>query len=273
MSAGGPREPVSVPAAPGEHQPASAAVQSPAGGASARICGIPRVHPTLAFRNYYPAALPAPGGGGWHGPGDGGPPSVDPPGQPSDGGGSPGARGDLPGPHSPDGGAPGQDGTPPGDHSNLDEPPDGTGESSGPPRQPKVPGLDYSFSADDALHVLERPKNELARLADGGVPSKVLDGYEPLAGRSLEEFRHEFTIKGSNGETWWDWDGQAPKNGFAGEPLKSDHIPSHLHFDRLGSNGGGYLSPKRNTVDGPGDSAWAGGAISRLRRHRCSGPT
>ncbi|KAA1244120.1 DUF4237 domain-containing protein [Mycobacterium simiae] len=72
----------------------------------------------------------------------------------------------------------------------------------------------------------------------------MLDEYEPRAGRTLQEFEWEFTIQGSSGETWWDWDGQAPNNGFLGEPLETNHFPSELRLDRLGSNAGGYLSPE-----------------------------
>ncbi|ORC05632.1 hypothetical protein B4U45_02070, partial [Mycobacterium persicum] len=108
----------------------------------------------------------------------------------------------------------------------------------------KVPGIDYSLPTGDALRVLEATGAELKRLADGKVPPTVLDGYDPLAGRTLVEFEREFTIDGPNGEKWWDWDAQAPNNGFAGKPLKADRFPADLRLDRLGSNAGGYLSPQ-----------------------------
>ncbi|WP_331253228.1 TNT domain-containing protein [Mycobacterium lacus] len=72
----------------------------------------------------------------------------------------------------------------------------------------------------------------------------MFEGYEPLAGRTVQEFEREFTIAGSSGEIRWDWDVQAPNNGFAGDPLETNHIPTDLRLDRLGSNAGGYLSPE-----------------------------
>ncbi|MGB8391476.1 TNT domain-containing protein, partial [Mycobacterium sp.] len=88
------------------------------------------------------------------------------------------------------------------------------------------------------------PGADLARLVDGGVPHNIFEGYEPLAGRTAEAFKREFTIQGLSGETWWDWDAQAPRNGFARNPLESNLIPPDLRLDRLGSNGGGFLSPE-----------------------------
>lgn len=201
-----------------------------------------------------------PGTGGSHGPGERGLPGGRPDGKPHGGGPHGRGDGDSPGghsggPHGPsedqpsshtpgDGGSPDQHGSPPDDDGTSGGAPGGAGDVDGPPASTKVPGVDYSLPAADALHVLEHPGAEVERLVDGGVPQNVLDGYEPLAGRTLEEFEREFTIKGPGGETRWDWDVQAPNNGFAGEPMTTDRIPSNLRLDRLGPNGGGFLSPE-----------------------------
>ncbi|WP_322860616.1 glycohydrolase toxin TNT-related protein [Mycobacterium europaeum] len=191
-----------------------------------------------------PAEMPAPGRA-WDSPGDGGPADGQPPhgGQPSG-----------PGDRDPAGGKP--DGQPPGGGGRRghphegdgvgDQPPGGTDASgsTGTPIPEKIPGVDYSLPAADALRLLERPGAEIERLLSGGVPQNLLDGYEPLAGRSLQKFNEEFTIQGPNGEVWWDWEGQAPRNGFAGEPSTGNCIPTEIRLDRLGSNAGGFLSPE-----------------------------
>ncbi|MDI3315987.1 MAG: glycohydrolase toxin TNT-related protein [Mycobacterium sp.] len=107
---------------------------------------------------------------------------------------------------------------------------------------PKIPGIDYPHSPADALGILEHPDAEISRLAEGGVPQHVLDGYDPLAGRTPEEFKHEFTVSGPDGKLRWDWDNQAPNNGFAGTPEESDHIPGGQHLDRVGPNEGAFMS-------------------------------
>jgi hypothetical protein len=108
----------------------------------------------------------------------------------------------------------------------------------------KLPGLDYPYPPRDALALLEHPEAEITRLADGGVPPEVLDGYDPLAGRTPEEFQHEFTVADADGNIRWDWDNQAPNHGFGGTPEEADHIPSGLQLDRVGPNGGAYMSPE-----------------------------
>ncbi|HZU48391.1 MAG TPA: TNT domain-containing protein, partial [Mycobacterium sp.] len=111
--------------------------------------------------------------------------------------------------------------------------------------EPKVPGVDYPYPPSDALSALEHhPGGEVARLAEGGVPPKVLDGYDPLAGRTPEEFARDFTVPGAHDEPRWDWDGQAPNNGFAGTPEVMDHIPKEMRLDRVGPNGGAFMSPE-----------------------------
>jgi Tuberculosis necrotizing toxin len=107
---------------------------------------------------------------------------------------------------------------------------------------PKLEGHDYGFSPENAFeHSIDR-ESEIARLQEGGVPASVTDGYEPLAGRTESEFKHEFTITDEHGRMRWDWDNQAPNNGFAGPPSVSDHIPQGQHLDRLGSNDGGFMA-------------------------------
>ena len=205
-----------------------------------------------------PTDLPPPDGSGRHGPGDGGPPGGRLHGKPPHDGGSHGnGDGGPPGgdnPHGPSDGrpsshppgevSPNQHGSPSGDDGVTGETPDGPDSVHGPPTSTKLPGIDYSLPAADALRLLEHPGAELERLVNGGVPQELLDGYEPLAGRTPEEFEREFTIKGPNGDIRWDWDVQAPNNGFAGEPMTTDRIPTNLRLDRLGPNGGGFLSPE-----------------------------
>jgi Tuberculosis necrotizing toxin len=205
--------------------------------------------PAPSFRSSAPHSAPRggrptdlSGSGGSHGPGDDFPPGGRPDGKrphgggphgPGDDGRAGGRKGDFP----PDGGDPKEvDGT--------TETSDGDAGANEPPTPTQVPGVDYPLPAADALRVLEHPGAELKRLMDGGVPPNILEGYEPLAGRTVDEFRQEFTVQGSSGETWWDWDTQAPKNGFAGEPLESNYIPTDLRLDRLGPNAGGFLSPE-----------------------------
>ena len=89
---------------------------------------------------------------------------------------------------------------------------------------------------------MQNPGEEIARLHDAGVPTGITDGYDPLAGRTIEEFQREFTFRGSDGHLRWDWAGQAPNDGFAAAPSVSDHIPAGHELDRFGSNGGSFLS-------------------------------
>ncbi len=245
--------PVRAPAAPGGSpaEPASVAAHSP--------------QPSPSFASAAPHSMPSggrptelPGGSGSHGPGEGGPAGGRPHGKPPHDGGPHGPghggphSGDSPhgpsdgrtGLHPPGDGSPNQHGNPPGDDGVTGETPDAADGVHGPPTPTKVPGVDYAMPAADAMGLLEHPGAELERLAHGGVPQELLDGYEPLAGRTPAEFEREFTVKDASGDTKWDWEVQAPNNGFAGDPLPTDRIPNNLRLDRLGSNGGGFLSPE-----------------------------
>jgi hypothetical protein len=181
--------------------------------------------------------LPASGSGGWHGPGDGGRPGGPPHDEPPPGRGKHG-HGD--GGHGGDRSHP--DTQPPDSHH------DDRGNSSDPthnaaddPSKP-VAGLDYPLSPESAIDLLSHPDAEVARLAEGKVPAHILERYDPLAGRTTEEFANEFTVRDGNGNLRWDWDGQAPNNGFAGEPEVTDRIPANVHLDRIGPNGGAFMS-------------------------------
>ncbi|WP_418002995.1 TNT domain-containing protein [Mycobacterium sp. PDNC021] len=112
-------------------------------------------------------------------------------------------------------------------------------QPSTPP--PPVAGHDYGFPPDSAFEHVKNPADDIARLHEGGVPPSVTDGYDPLAGRTEAEFKSEFTTVDGKGRLQWDWDGQAPNNGFDGPPSLSDHIPAGHQLDRLGSNGGGFM--------------------------------
>ncbi|KAB7754249.1 TNT domain-containing protein [Mycolicibacterium mucogenicum] len=118
-------------------------------------------------------------------------------------------------------------------HPSPPEPP------STPP--PPVAGHDYGFPPESAFEHVRNPADDIARLHEGGVPHSVTDGYDPLAGRTEEEFKREFTTVDGKGRLQWDWDRQAPNNGFDGPPSVSDRIPAGHQLDRLGSNGGGFM--------------------------------
>ncbi|BCI83037.1 hypothetical protein MTY66_46620 [Mycolicibacterium sp. TY66] len=118
-------------------------------------------------------------------------------------------------------------------HPSPPEPP------STPP--PPVAGHDYGFPPESAFEHVRNPADDIARLHEGGVPHSVTDGYDPLAGRTEEEFKREFTTVDDKGRLQWDWDRQAPNNGFDGPPSVSDRIPAGHQLDRLGSNGGGFM--------------------------------
>ncbi|BBZ69962.1 TNT domain-containing protein [Mycobacterium paraseoulense] len=267
----GDRVPASV-AQLAEHSPARAPVApsglpveaAPVGASTPRPA--PAVAPPMSTPHFTaigrPAEMPAPGRA-WHGPGEGGPDGQPPHGGQPSGPGDGDPAGGKPDGQPPDGGgrhlgngqdesrfpddsSEGRDRTSHEGDGAGDEPPGGTDVSGSPgtPVPEKIPGVDYSLPAADALRLLERPGAEIERLLSGGVPHGLLDGYEPLAGRSLEEFKDEFTIQGPNGEPWWDWEGQAPRNGFAGEPSIGNCIPTEIRLDRLGSNAGGFLSPE-----------------------------
>jgi Tuberculosis necrotizing toxin len=211
--------------------------------------------PHSALPGGRPSELP--GGSGWQAPGESAPPGGPPHGTPPHAG-PPHGPADVgpprgvsardpsegrPPPHGPDDGSLNEQGS----HERDDTPgeiPNADANAPAPPIPTKVPGVDYALPAADALRVLERPGAEIDRLVEGGVPHNLLHGYEPLAGRTLDEFEREFTIEDPNGNIRWDWDVQAPNNGFAGEPMPTDRIPTNLRLDRLGPNGGGFLSPE-----------------------------
>lgn len=123
-----------------------------------------------------------------------------------------------------------------GGHSDL-------GNHDAPaPKPAPVEGHDYGFSPEHAFEHSADRQSEIARLHEGGVPPSVTDGYEPMAGRTEAEFKHDFTVTDEHGRVRWDWDGQAPNNGFAGEPSIADRIPEGYPLDRLGSNDGGFMA-------------------------------
>jgi hypothetical protein len=111
-----------------------------------------------------------------------------------------------------------------------------------PEPAPPVEGHDYGFSPENAFERLQNPADEIQRLHEGGVPAKITDGYDPLAGRTIEQFRDEFTVARQDGSLRWDWNNQAPNNGFAGPPTITDRVPDGYQLDRLGSNGGAYMA-------------------------------
>jgi uncharacterized membrane protein YgcG len=191
----------------------------------------------------------------------------------SGGGGSGhGSGGDGSG-HKPDA----DDPTPPTDHDHHSDVKGDHGDQDGhgspaadhtPPHGTKVPGLDYPLPASDALQVLQDPAAEATRLSDGGVPQKILDGYDPLAGRSLEEFQNEFTIADADGTPRWDWEGQAPNNGFAGDPIETDQIPDGHQLDRIGPDTGGFMADEGLPM---GDRGMAPGAAAQYHRYSGTG--
>ncbi|ANE78828.1 hypothetical protein A7U43_05325 [Mycobacterium adipatum] len=142
---------------------------------------------------------------------------------------------------------------------DLSDPPSSDDTPPALDTQPKVAGIDYALPAEDAIRILSDPAAEIQRLADGGVPASVLDGYDPLAGREPADFRSEFGTTDQNGNLAWDWQNQAPNNGFAGDPVESDSIPSGHQLDRLGFNGGGFMAdegaPMAERAMAPGAAA------------------
>ena len=114
---------------------------------------------------------------------------------------------------------------------------------SSPPDAPQaVEGHDYGLSPQHAFELSPDPADEVARLQAGGVPSHVTDGYDPFAGRTVDQYKDEFTVPGHDGLPRWDWDGQAPHNGFAEPPSVTDRIPEGHLLDRLGSDGGAFMA-------------------------------
>lgn len=241
----------SQPALVSAHAPQPAGASAPSRGA-----------PSFTAPSGHPSELPSSGGGGsgWHGSGDGGPAGGDSSGKPSggdgDGHGGKGRRGK----HG-DGGPPDDD-DPPKDGSD-DKTPDDDDKQDEPtsqdlPQDADKPaaGRDYPLSPEQALQVLSDPQNEVSRLANGKVPTHMLENYDPLAGRTPEEFARDFTIRDPSGKLKWDWENQAPNNGFAGKPEELDHIPARLRLDRVGPNGGAFMSqegePLANRATPPG---------------------
>jgi hypothetical protein len=117
------------------------------------------------------------------------------------------------------------------------------GDSSQPPvKASPVEGFDYGLSPEHAFEILGNPGDDIARLREAGIPAHILEGYDPLAGRTLEEFVQEFTVVGDDGVVRWDWVGQAPNDGFAGEPSVADRIPDGQTLDRFGSEYGSFMA-------------------------------
>lgn len=106
----------------------------------------------------------------------------------------------------------------------------------------KVEGQDYGLSPQSAFESLQDPARELARLREGGIPERLLGGYDPLAGRTIDEFQREFTFVDKDGNLRWDWEHQAPNNGFAGAAAVTDRIPAGLELDRFGSMEGSFMA-------------------------------
>lgn len=156
------------------------------------------------------------------------------------------------------------------DHDPVADTPDGDGTANHHPMPPTGPvrGVDYPLPASDALQILQDPAAEIARLAEGKVPQSILEGYDPLAGRSLNDFQHEFTTRDSDGNLQWDWDNQAPNNGFAGDPIETDSIPDHHQLDRLGSDGGGFMADEGAPM---ADRAMAPGAAAQYHKYEGTG--
>lgn len=127
-----------------------------------------------------------------------------------------------------------------GDHS-AGPSPSGAHPVSGGDSTP-VAGRDYGFAPNDVFKNWSSPADEIARLEQGGVPSHVTNGYDQWAGRSPEQYAHEFTVPGRDGSPRWDWENQAPNNGFAGTPTITDRIPQGHLLDRLGSEGGAFMA-------------------------------
>ncbi|SKI77584.1 Uncharacterised protein [Mycobacteroides abscessus subsp. massiliense] len=136
---------------------------------------------------------------------------------------------------------PGADHTPiSGDHSAG--PGQNSGIHTGAGSSTPVPGWDYGLAPNDAFKHLATPADDIARLTNGGVPSHITEGYDQLAGRSISQFEHEFTVPGRDGSPRWDWAKQAPNDGFAGIPSVSDHFPKGYQLDRLGSEQGAFMA-------------------------------
>jgi hypothetical protein len=146
---------------------------------------------------------------------------------------------------------------------NLPEGPD-----HGVPNRPLEAGVDYPFSPQQAFEYLHDPSAELQRLADGHVPPTVLEGYDPLANRSLDEFKHEFTVQRDDGSLRWDWENQAPNNGFAGEPVSTDAIPKGQQLDRIGPDTGAFMAQQGAPL---GERGMAPGAGAQYHTYEGTG--
>jgi hypothetical protein len=262
-SAGGPREPVSVPAAPGEHQPASAAVQSPQEAPALASATSPAVAPHLPS-GAPSAELSAPGGGGWHGPGDGGPPGgphESPPHEggprgPGDGGPADGRPSGLP----PDGGPPktppdGDSAHPPGDGS----PPGGERQdpvhSHGPsgdgwhrlPDDPIDPHhgepLPEHWDFDDDPADPSRIKEPVAKLiTDTDAPfGRDAQGHA----YTEQEYAERFNKIGHEGRHWINYPdnaGALPGTRVAYTDPEKFLRDYGSELDRIGDNKGKYLA-------------------------------
>lgn len=225
-----PAEP--APPGVGQSRPGAALSEQPHSTNTGLPSAEPRAHPPAAATEAHPAGVPAtearPG------------PVEAPPGHPT---GSTPATGE----HPTGAGAVDHTGNPiPHEHPTGEAPVgmDGSVEQSVPQpgSTPTVEGHDYGFSPQNAFEHVQNPADEIARLNDGGVPTRVTDGYDPLAGRTIEEFEREFTVPGKDGNPRWDWQTQAPNDGFAGPPAITDRFPDSYQLDRLGSEKGGFLA-------------------------------
>jgi hypothetical protein len=84
----------------------------------------------------------------------------------------------------------------------------------------------------------------------------------------LDEFQNEFTIADADGTPRWDWEGQAPNNGFAADPIESDHIPDGHQLDRIGPDIGGFMADEGLPM---GDRGMAPGAAAQYHAYSGTG--
>ena len=277
VPAAGPHEPVPVPIAPVEHlpstvpqlaedpparvpvspggspvEPAPAAAPSPQPSPALAPTAPHASAPQFTPSGGRPSELPAPHGGGPHGPGDGGLPDGHPHGRPPHGGG-PHDPGDGRGPATHPHGQPHPDGTPPG--------PGGGGERQDPvhshepsgegwhrlPDQPTDPhygeplSKHWDFTDDPAdPSMINR---EVAKLIDD---PKAPFGRDPQGHAYTEqEYAERFNKLGDAGQQWFNYplnDGAVPGTRVAyTDPAQ--YLRDYGHrLDRVGDNDGKYLA-------------------------------
>jgi hypothetical protein len=131
------------------------------------------------------------------------------------------------------------------------------------PRLVPGEGVDFGLTPANAFEVLTNPVDDIARLRDAGIPEHVLEGYDPLAGRTIEQFMQEFTVRGHGEKLQWDWAGQAPNDGFAGPPSVADRIPYGKELDRLGSELGGFMASDGSPLSSRGMPPGVASAYNR----------